>query len=60
MKHLMKMQIEVKFDKRIGAQGYIFKAKGKNGITLVPLRFVAESLQLKVEWIDESITIIIE
>ena len=32
----------------------------RNGRTLVPLRFVAESLKLNVEWIDESRTIIIK
>ncbi|MGM9552601.1 MAG: stalk domain-containing protein [Clostridia bacterium] len=32
----------------------------RNGRTLVPLRFVAESLKLNVEWIDDSSTVIIE
>lgn len=32
----------------------------RNGRTLIPLRFVAESLKLNVEWMDESKTIIIE
>lgn len=32
----------------------------RGGRTLVPLRFVAEGLQLAVEWIDDSRTIIVE